>query len=271
MPTVTSKDGTRIAYSVTGSGPALILVDGALCSRAFGPMPGYAKALADSFTVYWYDRRGRGESGDTSAYAIEREVEDLAALLQAAGGSAYAFGSSSGAALALQGVARGLPITKLLMYEAPYVPTPAGGRTAAQHAEALRGLVRAGARGAAVRYFMCDVVGMPKLMGYAFALFPMWPKLKAVANTLPYDLSILADEGVLGAPAAAVRIPVMVAGGAKSPEPLKKAVTRVATAIPGSTLRWLEGETHNLGAASAASMMKGFFCRFSPSPNDREM
>ena len=199
MPTTTSKDGTTIAYSVTGSGPALVLVDGALCSRLFGPMPGYAKALAEQFTVFWYDRRGRGESGDATPYAIEREVEDLAAILKAAGGSAYVFGASSGAALGLQGVVNGLPISTLLMYEAPYVDTPAGGRTAAQHAEALRALVRAGKQGAAVRYFMCDVIGMPKLMGYAFALFPMWSELKQAANALPYDLTIMADVEIIGA------------------------------------------------------------------------
>src|SRR5690242_16111977 len=198
MPTTTSRDGTTIAYSVTGSGPALVLVDGALCSRAFGPMPGYAKALADSFTVYWYDRRGRGESGDTPPYSIQKEIDDLAAVIQVAGGAPYLFGSSSGAALALQGAVAGLPVKKLLMYEAPFVPTPAGGKTAAQHVEALWALVRADQRGAAVRYFMCDVVGMPKPLGYLFALFPMWPKLKAVAHTLPYDLSIMADEGILG-------------------------------------------------------------------------
>src|SRR5512138_3507227 len=103
MPTTTYRDGTTIAYSVTGSGPALVLVDGALCSRAFGPMPGYAKALADAFTVYWYDRRGRGESGDTPPFAVQREIDDLAAMLQVAGGSAFVFGTSSGGAIGLQG------------------------------------------------------------------------------------------------------------------------------------------------------------------------
>src|ERR1043165_5348485 len=103
MPTTTSRDGTTIPYSVTGSGPALVLVDGALCSRVFGPMPGYAKALADSFTVYWYDRRGRGESTDTPPFTIQKEIDDLAAMIQVAGGTPYLFGSSSGAALALQG------------------------------------------------------------------------------------------------------------------------------------------------------------------------
>src|SRR5690242_9434089 len=108
MPTTTSRDGTTIAYSVLGSGPALVLVDGALCSRAFGPMPGYAKALADSFTVYWYDRRGRGESSDSPPFTIQKEIDDLAAMLQVAGGNACVFGSSSGAAIGLQGVVAGL-------------------------------------------------------------------------------------------------------------------------------------------------------------------
>lgn len=259
MPTTTSRDGTTIAYSVLGSGPALVLVDGALCSRAFGPMPGYAKALADSFTVYWYDRRGRGESGDTPPFAVQKEIDDLAAVLQAAGGSPYVCGTSSGAALALQGAVAGLPMKKLLMYEAPFVPVPKDGKTASQHVEALWELVKGDRRGAAVRYFMCDVVGMPKPIGYLFALVPMWPKLKAVAHTLPYDLSILADEAILGPRAQGVKIPVMVAGGTKSPEALQQAVTRVAAAIPGATLRWVDGQTHNLAAVPAAEMMRSFF------------
>src|SRR5262245_42859330 len=103
MPTTTSSDGTIIAYTVEGPGPALILVDGAMCSRQFGPMPGYAKLLKEHYTVYWYDRRGRGESGDGPQYQITHEVEDLRAMLHVAGGSAYVLGTSSGAALGLQG------------------------------------------------------------------------------------------------------------------------------------------------------------------------
>lgn len=265
MPTVTSKDGTSIAYSVLGQGPALILVDGALCSRVFGPMPGYAKLLADRFTVYWYDRRGRGESGDTPPYAIQREIEDLAAIFQAAGGSAYLFGASSGGALALQGVVARLPAKKLLTYEAPFVPTPTGGRSASDHVAALWALVREGKRGAAVHYFMCDVVGMPGFMGYLFRLFPMWGKLKAVAHTLPYDLTIMSDTALLDGGAKQVKIPVLVAGGSKSPAPLHQAVERVHQAIPGSTLTWVAGQTHNLGAAPAAEMMKEWFVDSRPS------
>jgi pimeloyl-ACP methyl ester carboxylesterase len=261
MSTVTSKDGTIIGYSQLGNGPALILVDGALCSRNFGPMPGYAKALADQFTVYWYDRRGRGESGDRKEYAIEREVEDLAAILATAGGSAFVMGTSSGAALTLQGAARGFAFKKMILYEAPYVPTPPGGRTAAEHVTAIWKLVRNDDRGGAVTYFMCDVVGMPRFIGYLFRLFPMWPKLKKVAHTLPYDLTIMADTGILDGRAASVTVPALVAGGAKSPPSLKAAVERVHKALPGSQLRWLEGQTHNLGAEPAAGMAREFFLK----------
>jgi pimeloyl-ACP methyl ester carboxylesterase len=259
MPTTTSRDGTTIAYSVTGSGPALVLVDGALCSRNFGPMPNYAKALEDSFTVHWYDRRGRGESDDKTGATIAREVEDLGAVIQAAGGSAFVFGSSSGAALGLQGAAAGLPIQKLVMYEAPYVPTPPGGKGPKQHLEALKELVRADKRSAAVRYFMSDVVGMPKPVAWLMRLFPMWPKLKQVAHTLPNDLAIMSDEGILEGAARRLTMPVLVAGGGASPAPLKAAVERVAGAISGSSKRYLPGQTHNLGAPAAAHLMKEYF------------
>src|SRR5437879_4691813 len=120
MNTVTSRDGTRIAYDKRGSGPALILVDGAFCYRAFGPMPKLAELLSDRFTVYNYDRRGRGDSSDTKPYAVAREVEDLAALFEAAGGSAFLYGISSGAALALRAAGNGLAVRKLAVYEPPF-------------------------------------------------------------------------------------------------------------------------------------------------------
>src|SRR5579862_8710988 len=126
MKTVTSKDGTKIVYDQTGSGEAVILVDGALCSRDFGPMPGLAKLLAPHFTVFNYDRRGRNESGDTQPYAPEREIEDIDALIQAAGGSAFIAGISSGAALALAATASGLNIKKLALYEAPFMVDKSG-------------------------------------------------------------------------------------------------------------------------------------------------
>jgi pimeloyl-ACP methyl ester carboxylesterase len=120
MKTTTSKDGTRLAYEQLGSGPALVLVDGAMCGRAFGPMAELAARLAPRFTVYHYDRRGRGDSGDTPPYAVEREVEDLAAIVDAAGGSAYLYGTSSGAVLALRAAAAGVRVPKMVLFEPPF-------------------------------------------------------------------------------------------------------------------------------------------------------
>ena len=149
MSHVTSKDGTRIAYERLGSGPALLLIDGALCSRAFGPMPKIAALLAEHFTVYLYDRRGRGESGDTQPYAKAREVEDIQALIAAAGGSAYAAGLSSGAALALEAAASGASIKKLAVYEPPFMVDDARhararSRGQAESARGCRGARRGG-------------------------------------------------------------------------------------------------------------------------------
>ena len=121
MDKVISKDGTPIAVDRLGNGPALILVDGAMCSRGFGPMPPLAKELASQFTVYHYDRRGRGDSGNGAGYDVQREIEDLDAVLQHAGGSAMVFGISSGAALAGEAVRQLRGIRRLALYEAPYV------------------------------------------------------------------------------------------------------------------------------------------------------
>src|SRR5512143_3755398 len=126
---VTSKDGTKIAYETQGQGPALILVDGALCYRGFGPMPGLAQLLMPYFTVYTYDRRGRGESGNTAPYALDREIEDIDALIREAGGKAYVYGISSGACLALEAALKlGKEVAKLAMYEPPYNSEPAAGQ-----------------------------------------------------------------------------------------------------------------------------------------------
>ena len=241
MSTVKSKDGTLIAYEKAGSGPPLVLVDGALCSRQFGPMPKLAPLLASRFTVYWYDRRGRGESGDTRPYAREREIEDVAALIQAAGGSAFVVGLSSGAALALEAAASGLPVTKVAAYEPPYMP---GG---ANHQARLSELIEAGRRGDAVKYFMRDMVGMPGFVIVLMQLmFWVWPKLKAVAHTLPYDAAVMGDYQVPAARFAAIRAPALVMHGSKTDPRLMKAARSVAEAVPHAQHRVLEGQTHNV-------------------------
>jgi pimeloyl-ACP methyl ester carboxylesterase len=266
MNHVTSRDGTRIAFDRSGLGPSLILVDGALCRRAFGPMASIAAMLADRFTVFTYDRRGRGDSGDTPPYAVAREVEDLQALIEAAGGSAYVFGASSGAALGMEASATGLPITALAMYEPPFVAAETN-TAEADHLAHLKQLVAADRRGDAVRYFMKDMVRAPKVMVAMMQLMvPIWSKLKAVAHTLPYDAAILGDWSVPVQRAAQVRVPTLVANGAKTDPRLRRAAKLVSAAIPGAEYTELEGQTHNASAAALAPMLANFFSRAAALP-----
>jgi pimeloyl-ACP methyl ester carboxylesterase len=182
MMKVISTDGTAIAFDRTGTGPAIILVDGALCSRGFGPMPKLAPLLAPHFTVFTYDRRGRGDSGNTAPYAVAREVEDIDALIKEAGGSALVFGHSSGAALALEAAASGLSITKLGLYEPPFMVDEHGPRPPADHQAQLERLISAGRRGDAVKFFLSDMVNVPAIFVFIMQLTPAWSKLKAVAR-----------------------------------------------------------------------------------------
>jgi pimeloyl-ACP methyl ester carboxylesterase len=244
-----SKDGTAIAYERSGHGPALILVDGALCSRGFGPMPKLAALLARHFTVYIYDRRGRGESGDALPYAKEREVEDIAALIQEAGGSASLVGLSSGAALALEAAASGLHIEKVIAYEPPFVGDN-GRRSGTEHEGELKRLVAAGNRGGAVRYFMRDMVGVPAPVVVMMQVMPwVWRKLKAVAHTLPYDAAVMSGFKVPTARLASVKVPTLAMHGSKTDTRLQDAARAVAAAVPGAQHRTLEGQTHNVSPA----------------------
>src|SRR5947209_15976870 len=191
MPNVVSKDGTRIAFDRHGEGQPIILVVGAFNERSTGtPL---ATFLAPHFAAYTYDRRGRGDSGDTAPYAVEREIDDLAALIAEAGGSAAVFGYSSGANLALQAAASGLPITKLALYEAPYLVDHNGQqpRTHPNHAAQLSELIAAGRRGDAVEYFQQQMVGIPEEVVVQMRRAPFRPALEAIAHTLVYDATIL--------------------------------------------------------------------------------
>lgn len=256
--TVHSRDGTAIAYDRAGAGPAVILVDGALCGRSFGPMPKLAPLLARRFTVISYDRRGRGDSGDTPPYAVEREIEDLEALINAAGGSAFVYAISSGAALALAAAGR-LRITRLALYEPPFMVGDGGHRPPLDHQAQLTRMIASGRPGDAVRFFMRDVVGMPALVAGIMRLFPMWSRLTAVAKTLPYDAAIMGDYSLPAGRAAAVRIPTLVIGGGKSPAMLRNAVQALADAIPGAQRRMLAGQTHNVSGEVLAPVLEEFF------------
>jgi pimeloyl-ACP methyl ester carboxylesterase len=259
--TITSRDGTRIAFSKLGAGPALVLVDGAFCYRQNGPAPDLVPLLARDFTVFSYDRRGRGESRDTMPYAIEREIDDLAAIIDQAGGSAFVFGISSGAALALQAAASGVNITKMALYEPPYIMEGERPRNLEAAIVQLQALVTDGDRSGAVRYFMTDVFGAPKTF---VAVMPLlmpraWRRNKTVASTLPYDLTLLSDWSVLRERRASIRVPTLVLGGAKSPAGLQAAVQTVAAAIPNARQRLLAGQSHMISAKVLAPVLQQFF------------
>lgn len=250
MSQAISKDGTVIAYEKSGRGPAVILVDGALCSRTFGPMPQLAPHLAAHFTVYAYDRRGRGESGDTAPYAVQREVEDLAALVEAAGGSASLVGLSSGGALALEAAASGLGIRKVVAYEPPYVDENGAGG-GALHEARLREILGAGKRSGAVKYFMRTMIGIPAPFVWMMQLMPwVWSKLVAIAHTLPYDAAVMREFKVPAARLSAIGIPALVMNGSKTQPRLVEAARRTAGAIPGAAHRTLAGQTHQVSPAA---------------------
>jgi len=262
MKTVRSKDGTSIAFDQTGQGPPLILVDGALCYRASGPMGPLAKLLAPRFTVFTYDRRGRGDSGDTAPYAVEREVEDIEAVLNAAGGSAFVYGISSGAALALEAAARLKGIRKLALYEAPFIVDNSRPPQPADLRSRMSALIAAGRRGDAVKLFM-KTVGVPGFFIAIMPLMPVWSKLTAVAHTIPYDFAIL-DDHWYGQPLSAVRwasatMPALVAAGGKSPAWMQNAMRSLAGVLPNARHCTLGRQNHMVKPQVLAPVLENFF------------
>jgi len=258
--TVTSADGTSILVETTGAGPALVLVDGAMCSLEFGPARDVAKQLADRYTVYIYDRRGRGGSGDTEPYAVEREIEDLSAVIDAAGGDAYVMGQSSGASLALEAAAAGVTMRKLAVYEAPYVGvTTVRGRTPDYLAD-LTSLLERGKNGAMIDYFMVRMVGGPAFLPVMMRLMPkVWSQLTAVAPSLLNDTRILGDFVVPSERFARIAVPTLVMGGSKAKPNMRKAVEDVAAAVTGQSPVILAGQTHNVSPAVLAPELAAFF------------
>lgn len=256
-----SADGTRIAYDVTGTGPALVVVEGALCQRSMGPARALAARLAGDFAVHTYDRRGRGASDPgAAAYAPGREIDDLGAVIEAAGGSAHVFGASSGAALALAGAAAGLPIERLVAYEAPFIVDDTRAPYDADLGDRTQALVDAGRRGEAVRMFM-RLVGVPRPMLAAMGLLPVWRRLTSVAHTLPHDYAIVLPHQQ-GAPLAgglyaASTTPTLVLAGGRSPAHLRNAQAAVADAVPDARLQVLPGQTHMIRAKVVAPVVAG--------------
>ena len=263
MKTVTSKDGTRIAYDELGQGPPLVLIGGAFNTRSFGPNGGLAPLLAERFTVINYDRRGRGDSTDTAPYSVEREVEDLEALIEEAGGSAHVFGISSGAALAIEAANRGLGIEKLALYEAPYIVDDSRRPVPNDYLGRLEKLVASDRRGDAIRLFMREGIGLPAVVVALMRFMPAWSKLKAVAHTVIYDAALV-DDYQKGKPLpaerwASVTMPTLVAVGGKSPDWMRHAMRELADILPNASHRVLEGQTHIVKPEALAPVLVAFF------------
>jgi pimeloyl-ACP methyl ester carboxylesterase len=247
--TTTSRDGTTIAYTKRGSGPPLIIVDGVFCYRENGPATELASLLAHHYTVFTYDRRGRGESADTAPYTVEREIDDLRAVAKEAGATPFVLGISSGGALTLQAVASGVGAKRIALYEPPY-EADASPRLLEDARNRLQSFISAGDRAGAVRFFMTDVFGAPRAFVFAmpFLMPTAWKKNKLVVHTAPYDLMILADRSVLNERSSSISVPTLVIGGEKSPKGLRDAVTAVANALPNGKIRFLSGQDHNISS-----------------------
>ncbi len=263
MSKVLSKDGTEIVYEKKGAGPAVVLVDGAMCYRSFGPMAELSDLLAPHFTVYLYDRRGRGESGNSKPYAVEREIEDIDALIKEAGGSAYVFGASSGGALALEAAIKlGGKIKKLAIYEVPYNSQPSARQRFMEYRKNLDQSLAANAPGDAIALFMLYVGGTTDQVN-EMRNTPVWMMVEAIAPTLGYDAAILGkDASVPAERAAAVNVPTLLMDGGASYEFMpfmRETAEALAGVIPHAQRKTLEGQTHDVDLKVLAPALIEFF------------
>ena len=263
MPTVTSADGTAIAYDKHGTGPALIIVDGALTTRRSASKPELIALLSPRLTVFTYDRRGRGDSGDTPPYAVAREIEDIDAVIAEAGGTAAAYGHSSGACLALDAaVALGGRVSKLAMYEAPYDNDPRARAAWDRYLGEMTEALAAGRPGDAVALFMA-FVGTPAEQIDGMRRSEFWPDLEAVGPTLAYDhAGVLGpDMSVPAERAARVAVPTLVMHGAAGATFMAETARALQQAITGAELRTLAGQGHNVSPDALAPLLAEFVTR----------
>jgi pimeloyl-ACP methyl ester carboxylesterase len=259
MDTATSKDGTKIAYDKSGSGAALVLVS-AIPDRSANAQ--LVELLSPHFTVYNYDRRGHGDSGDTQPWAVEREVEDLEAVIDEAGGSAFAYGSSGNGIFALHATARGLSnkIRKLAVWEPPFIVDDSRPPLPKDYKEQLAKLLEEGRRGDMVELFLTQAVGMPAEFVTPMRLMPMWPAFEAMAHTLLYDASIVGDFSLPFEVMAKVTAPTLVLDGGQASAPwIRNGLDVLVKVLPHVERRTLEGQPHNVDSAAIAPVLVEFF------------
>jgi pimeloyl-ACP methyl ester carboxylesterase len=254
---VHSADGTRIAYDEEGEGPPLVLVTGALTDR--GSPKSLAARLAGSFRVFSYDRRGRGKSTDSWPYAIEREIEDLEAIVEVAGGSAFVFGHSSGAILALYAAAHGSPITKLVAYEPPLIDDSLRPRSAADLLFRLEETLVDGKRDPAVDLFLTEALGVSDEGLAAIKAGPTWQPMRALAHTLPYDVTLSNKQALPPGVMAKIEIPILLAAGGASPQWARTVITELAAEIPNAETVVLDGQNHGVTDDAIVPVLEKFF------------
>jgi pimeloyl-ACP methyl ester carboxylesterase len=257
VPRVTSNDGTPIAFDKAGRGPALIIVGGALSDRTMNGDTTLVAALKDHFTVITYDRRGRGESGDVQPYAVDREIDDIAALIENAGGTARLFGVSSGAALALQAAAKLGParVSKLALYEPPY-GQPQGEFTRIK--DNVNALVKTGQPGEAAAFFLTGI-GTPPETVEGMKKSPAWEGISKIDFTLAYDYEVLGDGRIPEDVARAVAIPTLVMDGEKTMDFMHATAARLASLVRNGKRATLEGQTHQVKADVVGPVLIEFF------------
>lgn len=261
MQTVTSKDGTKIAYEKIGQGPAVILTTGATGTHAYDTE--LANLLSSNFTVYYYDRRGRGDSTDTQPYSVQKEIEDIEALIDEAGGLSYLYGISSGGCLVLEAASKlGKKVTKLALYEAPYDESEDGKKKWKEYTTKLKELISVGDRSGAIELFM-RFVGVPNEMVAGMKNSPMWPGMEQVAPTLMYDAACMGDNRTVPVERAAnitAKTLVMDGGASLQIMPFMHAsAEKIAKAIPNAKRQTLEGQTHNVDMKVLTQTLTEFF------------
>jgi pimeloyl-ACP methyl ester carboxylesterase len=259
---VRSKDGTEIAYDRLGDGAPVVLVGGAWNDRM--TPASLAQLLASEYSVFTYDRRGRGDSGFTEPYAVEREIEDLEAVIEAAGGAAYVFGHSSGAALALEATAAGAPVTKLALYEAPYIVDDSRPPLPTDYIEHLERLIAEDRRREVFEYFMTVATQMPAEMVQPMLDSPMTDAMLPLAHTIPYDGRIMLRGSMNGTPLPArfrdaVTVPALVMDGGNSPAWIRHAARALVGLLPDVRYRTLEGQDHAASPEAVGPELEDFF------------
>ncbi|MFC8368667.1 MULTISPECIES: alpha/beta fold hydrolase [unclassified Streptomyces] len=255
---ISSRDGTSLAYESAGRGATIVLVSGAMSTG--GTVAPLAARLSEGFRAVVYDRRGRGGSGDMAPYAVEREVEDLAALIEAVGGEAALYGVSSGGALALRAAAGGLPVHHVAVYETPYAMSSDALEERARYTERLTAALAEGRRGDAVELFL-RLTGLGEDVIRGARQSPMWAGMESIAPSLAYDDAVMGDGSVPRELLSSIRVPVLSIAGDASPAWMREAARAIAGSVPRGTYRTLEGQTHMVEPDVLAPVLADFFTR----------